>query len=84
MNLKTLIILKFFVVIISISFYLYLSKIIFKNYENFEKQNSALLEQKMYYERILKTDPKDIERRKKLYYFIIKLDSSLKSDNNEC
>ena len=91
MSLKTLIIIKFFVYIISISYYIYLTNNLFSYYDDIEKKNIVLLEEKLSYEHILKIDPKNIEDRKNAYEDIKKLDLSLKPNNeiktlsiNEC
>lgn len=81
MNLKTLIILKFFVILASISIYFYFSHTFLNHYNGIEERNKILLEQKTVYERILKIKSNDIEGRKNVYEIIKKQDSSLKLTN---
>ncbi len=77
MSLKKLIIIKFFTILISIVSFLYLSNTLFSRYENLEKQNTILLEQKTIYERIVKLKPNDSLARQNLYQNIQISDPSL-------
>ncbi|MFC7773048.1 hypothetical protein [Flavobacterium sp. GCM10027622] len=66
MNLKTLISLKFIATIIIIPSLMFITGNIKSAYRTLERQNEILLEQKKYYELIIKLEPKDAEGRKNL------------------
>ncbi len=70
MNLKTLISIKFIIYIIGFIIIAYFSGNINNSYKNLENQNEELLNQKKYYEAILKLDKNDSVGKKNLYYLI--------------
>ena len=70
MNLKTLISIKFILYIIGFLIIAYFSGNINNSFKNLEKQNEELLNQKKYYEAILKLEKNDSIGRKNLYEII--------------
>ena len=70
MNLKTLISIKFILYIIGFIIIAYFSTNINNSYRNLEKQNEELLNQKKYYEAILKLEKSDSIGKNKIYKII--------------
>ena len=70
MNLKTLISIKFILYIIGFFIIAYFSNNINSSYINLEKQNEELLNQKKYYEAILKLEKSDSIGKNKIYKII--------------
>ena len=81
MNLKTLISIKFILYIIGFFIIAYFSNNINSSYINLEKQNEELLNQKKYYEAILKLEENDSVGKKNLYEIIEAGNYKLKPEN---
>ncbi len=81
MNLKTLISIKFILYIIGFLIIAYFSGNINNSYRNLEKQNEELLNQKKYYEAILKLEKNDSVSKKNLYEIIEAGNYKLKPEN---
>lgn len=80
MSLKTLIYLKFVITVISFFCLAYLAGNVTESYKKIEEQNKILLDQKKYYEQILKFDEKNTAEKKVLYDIVKATDSNLKFD----
>ena len=81
MNLKTLISIKFILYIIGFLIIAYFSGNINNSFKNLEKQNEELLNQKKYYEAILKLEKNDSVGKKNLYEIIEAGNYKLKPEN---
>jgi uncharacterized membrane protein len=81
MNLKTLISIKFIIYIIGFIIITYFSVNINNSYRNLEKQNEELLNQKKYYEAILKLEKGDSIGKNKIYKIIEAGNYKLKPKN---
>ncbi|MFN7099817.1 MAG: hypothetical protein ACK4M4_05530 [Flavobacterium sp.] len=81
MSLKTLISVKFIFTIISGIIMIVLINLISNCYEDLERTNKYLLEQKVIYEEILKLDKSELKERKILYQLIEIKNKSIQSRN---
>lgn len=81
MNLKTLISIKFILYVIGFFILAYFSSNISRSYTDLQKQNEELLNQKKYYEAILKLKENDSVGKKNLYEIIEAGNYKLKPEN---
>ncbi|WP_396149837.1 hypothetical protein [Flavobacterium sp.] len=81
MNLKTLISIKFILYVIGFFILAYFSSNISRSYTDLQKQNEELLNQKKYYEAILKLEENDSVGKKNLYEIIEAGNYKLKPEN---